>query len=112
MADVTVEQLAETVKTPVERLLTQLAEAGIDVADADATVTEEQKRQLLQHLQKSHGKKAASEPKKITVRRKSVSELKVSGAAGRGKTVSVEVRKKRTYVKSSGSDAAASGHPV
>ena len=106
MADVTVEQLAETVKTPVERLLTQLAEAGIDVADADATVTEEQKRQLLQHLQKSHGKKAASEPKKITVRRKSVSELKVSGAAGRGKTVSVEVRKKRTYVKRSGSDAA------
>ncbi|MDD3519416.1 MAG: translation initiation factor IF-2 N-terminal domain-containing protein, partial [Chromatiales bacterium] len=58
MADVTVKQLSEVVGTPVERLLEQLAEAGVSVSDADQTVTDDQKMQLLDYLRKSHGKDA------------------------------------------------------
>ncbi|SIT66193.1 bacterial translation initiation factor 2 (bIF-2) [Ectothiorhodosinus mongolicus] len=101
MTEVTVRQLSETVGTPVERLLEQLAEAGIPVADADQMVTEEQKLQLLDHLRKSQGaNNAGSSGRRITLKRRSTTELKVSGAQGRAKTVSVEVRKRRTYVKS------------
>lgn len=101
MTEVTVRQLSETVGTPVERLLEQLAEAGIPVADADQMVSEEQKLQLLDHLRKSQGaNNAASSGRRITLKRRSTTELKVSGAQGRAKTVSVEVRKRRTYVKS------------
>ncbi len=98
MTDVTVKQLAEVVGTPVDRLLEQLKDAGISVTDPDARVSDEEKLQLLEHLREAHGK-GAGEGRKITLRRKSTSELKVAGSQGRAKTVSVEVRKKRTYVK-------------
>jgi translation initiation factor IF-2 len=99
MTDVTVKQLSEVVGTPVERLLEQLSEAGVSVSSAEQTVTEDQKLKLLEHLRRSHGKGAAGEGKKITLRRKSTTELRVTGSQGRAKTVSVEVRRRRTYVK-------------
>ena len=101
MAEVTVRQFAEVVGTPVERLLTQLAEAGIPIVDPDIAISDDQKLQLLTHLRHSHGEGAGGEPRRITLKRRSVSEIKLSGAQGRAKTVSVEVRKKRTYVKRS-----------
>jgi len=101
MAQTTVRQLAEVVGTPVDRLLTQLAEAGIQVGDPDAAISDDQKMQLLSHLRQSHGENSSSEPRKITLKRRSVSEIKMTGSQGRAKTVSVEVRKQRTYVKRS-----------
>ena len=96
MAQVTVEQLAETVGASVDRLLSQMKDAGLPHAGADEAVSEEDKQTLLTHLKKSHGERAAA-PKKITLKRKSVSTLRAGGAGKR--TVSVEGRKKRTYVK-------------
>ena len=96
MAQVTVEQLAETVGASVDRLLSQMRDAGLPHASADEAVSEEDKQTLLAHLKKSHGERAGA-PKKITLKRKSVSTLRAGGAGKR--TVNVEVRKKRTYVK-------------
>jgi translation initiation factor IF-2 len=103
MSEVTVKQLAEAVGIPVERLLAQLGEAGVAVpANEDATISDTDKMQLLKHLRHSGAKEEtpSSSPKKITLKRKTVSELKQSGQ-GKAKTVSVEVRKRRTYVKRS-----------
>lgn len=105
MTDVTVKQFATVVGIPTERLLVQFEEAGIRVSGADAMISDKQKMDLLAHLRKSHGKKGAlgiSGPKKITLKRKTHSEIKMGGGTtGQAKTVSVEVRKKRTYVKRS-----------
>jgi translation initiation factor IF-2 len=105
MSEVTVKQFAETVGIPVDRLLAQLDEAGIEVASENTTITDKQKVDLLAHLRKSHGKKEplkiTDPPKKITLKRKTHSEIKMPGGMGLVKTVSVEVRKKRTYVKRS-----------
>ncbi|MCW8854683.1 MAG: translation initiation factor IF-2 [Gammaproteobacteria bacterium] len=103
MSNVTVEQLADVVGAPVERLLEQLKEAGIKADDATTLISDEDKLKLLDFLRSSHGKNEASKSEgkqQITLKRKSVSELKLGGA-GRSKTVNVEVRKKRTYVKRS-----------
>jgi translation initiation factor IF-2 len=103
MTDVTVRQFADVVGLPVERLLAQLGEAGLSIADADETISDKEKMQLLSYLRKSHGKldapTSSSQPKKITLKRKSHSELRTISGRGGKKTVSVEVRKKRTYVK-------------
>jgi len=113
MSQVTVTQLAEVLGVTPDRLITQLNDAGIKVDDPSAAVTNEDKKKLLAHLRTSHGKGATSEdssgPRKVTLKRKTVSEIKVpAGGAGRGprsrgaapsRTVNVEVRKKRTYVK-------------
>ena len=102
MADVSVTQFADVVGISVERLLEQLKEAGVVVTSADSTISDEEKMTLLSFLKSKHesdGKTA--EPKKITLNRKSTSELKVTGTHGKGKSVTVEVRKKRTYVKRS-----------
>ena len=105
MTDVTVKQFATVVGIPVDRLLEQFAEAGIAVVNAEAAITEKQKVDLLAHLRRSHGGQpipGVVEPKKIILKRKTHSEIKMGGgAAGQVKTVSVEVRKKRTYVKRS-----------
>ncbi|HRD50991.1 MAG TPA: translation initiation factor IF-2 associated domain-containing protein, partial [Candidatus Contendobacter sp.] len=105
MTDVTVKQFATVVGIPADRLLEQFAEAGIAVAGADTAITEKQKLDLLAHLRKSHGNlptPGVAEPRKITLKRKTHSEIKMAGGtAGQVKTVSVEVRKKRTYVKRS-----------
>ncbi len=102
MADVSVTQFAEVVGISVDRLLEQLKEAGVNVSGADATITDDEKMTLLKFLKSKHeADKAAAEPKKITLNRKSTSELKVTGSQGKNKSVTVEVRKKRTYVKRS-----------
>ncbi|MEJ2129726.1 MAG: translation initiation factor IF-2 [Woeseiaceae bacterium] len=103
MADVTVEQFAEVLKVPVEKLLSQLDEAGIKVSGSDDTISDDAKLELLTHLRRSHGQeepaKGDAAPRRITLKRKSQSELRLSGAQGRSRTVNVEVRKKRTYIK-------------
>ena len=101
MSDVTVTEFAQVLRVPVEKLLLQLGEAGIQVADANDTISEDAKLELLTHLRRSHGRKdpAASAPRKITLKRKSQSELRLAGGAGRSRTVNVEVRRKRTYIK-------------
>ena len=102
MAEVTVKQLADVVGTPVERLLDQIKEAGLTADSAEALISDQDKLQLLDYLRGQHGKGAASgedKPRKITLKRKSVTELKASSGAGRGRTVAIEVRKKRTIVK-------------
>ena len=102
MADVTVAQFAEVLKVPVEKLLSQLDDAGIKVTSAEDTISEDAKLELLTHLRRSHGQDDTSSPgapRRITLRRKSQSELRLSGAQGRSRTVNVEVRRKRTYIK-------------
>ncbi|MDE0002387.1 MAG: translation initiation factor IF-2 [Rhodospirillaceae bacterium] len=101
MADVTVTQFAQVLRVPVERLLSQLDEAGIDVTGAEDTISDDAKLELLTHLRRAHGRKdaSASTPRKITLKRKSQSEIRLSSGQGRSRTVSVEVRRKRTYIK-------------
>ena len=96
MAEVTVNELAKIVGASVDRLLMQMKEAGLTHDSADATVSDEEKQVLLSYLKSLHGGKSG-EPKKIVLRRKTVSTLK----SGSRKTVNIEVRKKRTYVKRS-----------
>ncbi|WP_417662895.1 translation initiation factor IF-2 [Pseudomonas sp.] len=97
MTQVTVKELAQVVDTPVERLLQQMREAGLPHSSAEQVVTDNEKQALLAHLKSSHGDKKAEEPRKITLQRKTTSTLRVAGS----KTISVEVRKKKTFVKRS-----------
>jgi len=100
MSEVTVAEFAETLKVPVDRLMVQLGEAGIDVSGASDVISEDAKLELLTHLRRSHGKRdTASSPRKITLKRKSQSELRLASGQGRARTVSVEVRSKRTYTR-------------
>ncbi|MDR7025847.1 MULTISPECIES: translation initiation factor IF-2 [Pseudomonas] len=97
MTQVTVKELAQVVNTPVERLLQQMSEAGLPHKSADQAVTDSEKQALLAHLKSSHGDSKTEEPRKITLQRKTTSTLRVAGS----KTISVEVRKKKTFVKRS-----------
>jgi translation initiation factor IF-2 len=102
MANVTAKQLSEVIGVNVEKLLDQLKTAGVEVSGADDPISDEDKMKLLESLRSSHGKEESEGPKKITLRRKSKSELRVAGTSGRNattKTINVEVRKKRTYVR-------------
>ena len=101
MADVTVSQFAEVLKVPVERLLTQLDEAGIEVSGADDTISDEAKMELLTFLRRAHGRGEEAAPRKITLKRKSQNEIKVASPQGRARTVNVEVRRKKTYMNRS-----------
>jgi translation initiation factor IF-2 len=103
MADVTVSELAKVVGVSVERLLSQVKEAGLPHTKAEDPISNDDKNTLLLFLRRSHGDKEATDtaPKKITLQRKTVETLKSAGSHGRGKTIAVEVRKKRTYVKRS-----------
>ncbi len=99
MADVTVRQLAETVGRPVETLLQQMQQAGLTHSQPDDTVSDAEKHSLLSFLKRSHGE-SDGEPQKITLKRKTTTTLKSSpSVGGKSKTVAVEVRKKRTYMK-------------
>jgi translation initiation factor IF-2 len=97
MAEVTVSQLADVVGAPADRLLMQMKEAGLNHTSVTEVVSDEDKQTLLAFLKSSHGESTEA-PKKITLKRKTLSTLKTSSSQGR-KTVNVEVRKKRTYVK-------------
>jgi len=101
MSTTTVSKLASALKLSDEKLILQLNDAGINVTTKDDVVSNDQKLVLLNHLRGSHGTKstASSAPKKLTINRRSQSELKLSGSFGTSRTVNVEVRKKRTYLK-------------
>ena len=107
MSDVTIKQLATVLGTPVDKLLAQLAEAGMKFSDPEQSISSTEKVKLLGFLRRNHGKQESSgedsAPRQVTLKRRTVSELTVNpgqrGAAT--KTVNVEVRQKRTYVKRS-----------
>ena len=103
MADVTISELAGVVGVSVDKLLSQINEAGLPHTKADELISNDDKNTLLVFLRRSHGDRDATSaaPKKITLKRKTLGTLKSASSAGRGKTVNVEVRKKRTYVKRS-----------
>jgi len=94
MAEVSIEKLAADIGTQVDRLVQQFADAGLTKKAGDQ-ITEDEKRQLLDHLSKAHGGLGSEGPKRMTLQRKTTSTLSV----GKSKGVKVEVRKKRTYVK-------------
>ncbi|WP_117233650.1 translation initiation factor IF-2 [Vibrio maerlii] len=101
MTKLTVTALSEEIGTPVDRLIEQLADAGMKKAGTD-TVSDEEKQQLLVHLKKEHGDTSGeTEPTRLTLQRKTRSTLSVNAGGGKSKDVKVEVRKKRTYVKRS-----------
>ncbi len=95
MAEVTVKQLADDVGAPVDRLLRQFEEAGLSKRTAEDVVTDDEKQTLLAYLRSSE----SASPRKVTLKRRTTTQLKTGGGGSRGKTVNVEVRKKRTYVK-------------
>ncbi|MFZ8989583.1 MAG: translation initiation factor IF-2 [Pseudohongiellaceae bacterium] len=103
MADVTISELAGVVGVSVDKLLSQIKEAGLPHTKADELISNDDKNTLLVFLRRSHGDRDATSaaPKKITLKRKTLGTLKSASSTGRGKTVNVEVRKKRTYVKRS-----------
>ena len=98
MSDESIEQLAERVGTPIDRFLLQIEEAGLPQRNPSDSIEKEEIEKLLAHLKASHGE-VSDKPKKITLKRRTLSTLKAGGSAGRGRTVNVEVRKKRTYVR-------------
>ncbi|MGZ5250202.1 MAG: translation initiation factor IF-2, partial [Caldimonas sp.] len=99
MASTTVAQLAAELNRPAAALLEQLQSAGVSKASTDDSVTESDKARLLDHLRSSHGTAPGVERKKITLTRKSTSEIKQADSSGKARTIQVEVRKKRTFVK-------------
>jgi translation initiation factor IF-2 len=109
MAEVTVKQLAGVVGTSVERLLEQIKDAGLDIDTPDSLISDADKMRLLAHLRGQHGKESnvddENKPRKIALKRKSVSEVKVGGSGQ--KTVSIEVRRKRTIARPVVQEAAA-----
>ncbi|NQZ54161.1 MAG: translation initiation factor IF-2 [Piscirickettsiaceae bacterium] len=111
MSDIKIADLAGTIGVDAERLVEQLNEAGIEVSKPDDAITEKQKQTLLDFLQQRHGKSADGEgmkKKKITLKRKSTSEIKLGGVSrSGGRSVNVEVRKKRTFVKLNPAEEAA-----
>ncbi|NQZ28129.1 MAG: translation initiation factor IF-2 [Colwellia sp.] len=99
MADITVAELAKEIGTPVDRLVSQLADSGVKKSATDA-ISQEEKEGLLGYLKKQHGDDSAANPSKLTLNRKTKSTLTM-GHGSKAKSVNVEVRKKRTYVKRS-----------
>lgn len=98
MAVTTVAQLAAELNRPAATLLEQLHSAGVAKASSEDVLTEADKERLLDHLRSAHGT-AAAERKKITLTRKSTTEIKQADASGKARTIQVEVRKKRVFVK-------------
>ncbi len=103
MSQVTVSQLAEVLGISVDKLIFQMSKANINLTSGDDAVSNDDKKKLLAHLRSSHGKSEsdATAPRKVTLKRKSISELRIQGSGPRAstKTVNVEFRKSRTYVK-------------
>ena len=94
-----VEQFAKELKLSTDLLLDQLKSAGVHKESADDSITEGDKTQLLDHLRKMHGAAEKPAKTKITLTRKQTTEIKKSDGTGKARTIQVEVRKKRTYVK-------------
>ncbi|MBU6490339.1 MAG: translation initiation factor IF-2 associated domain-containing protein, partial [Burkholderiales bacterium] len=98
MASNNVAQFAAELKMPAGVLLEQLQAAGVQKASEDDVLSEADKARLLDHLRKSHGS-ADTDKRKITLTRRHTSEIKQSDATGKARTIQVEVRKKRVFVK-------------
>ncbi len=98
MSSTTVAEFAKELKKSPETLLEQLKQAGVSKNRGSDALTESDKQKLLAHLQASHGVNAADR-KKITLVTRSTSEIKQADASGKARTIQVEVRKKRTFVK-------------
>ncbi len=98
MTSTTVAELAAELNKPTTVLLEQLSAAGVPKTSGTDPVTESDKQSLLGHLKASHGT-ASAERKKITLVKKSTSEIKQADSTGRARTIQVEVRKKRTFIK-------------
>ncbi|SJL85321.1 translation initiation factor IF-2 [Vibrio palustris] len=98
MTQLTVKALSEEIGTPVDRLLEQLAEAGMPKSSSD-NVTDGEKQRLLSFLRKDPSDNVGTEPTRLTLQRKKRSTLSVNAGGGKSKDIQVEVRKKRTYVK-------------
>ena len=94
----TVAEFAAELNKPTATLIEQLTNAGVAKAQADDKLSESDKQKLLSYLQSSHGT-ASTERKKITLVKKSTTEIKQADATGRARTIQVEVRKKRTFIK-------------
>ena len=112
MASTTVAQLAVELNRSPAALLEQLQSAGVSKASTDDSLTESDKERLLNHLRTSHGTMIGTERKKITVMRKSTSEIKQADSSGKARTIQVEVRKKRTFIKRDEPGANEPGAPV
>src|ERR1700710_386604 len=106
MSSTTVAEFANELKKTPETLLDQLKSAGVPKAAATDALTEQDKQRLLGHLKASHGT-VNPERKKITLVKKSTSEIKQADATGRARTIQVEVRKKRTFIKRDDAPSAA-----
>jgi translation initiation factor IF-2 len=104
MAQTTIEQFATELKMPSGALLEQLAKAGVAGKKEGDRLSETDKTRLLDYLRKAHG--GLEQKKKITLTRKQTSEIKASDSTGRARTIQVEVRKKRVFVKRDGAEAA------
>ncbi|MCY4270071.1 MAG: translation initiation factor IF-2 [Gammaproteobacteria bacterium] len=111
MAEVSIREFAGTLKMPVEKLLSQIKEAGLPHTDADHVISTDDKTRLLAQLKKGRGGDAEAAPRKITLKRKTLGTLRTAGSHGRGRTVNVEVRRKRTYIKRSAVDQDEAGKP-
>ena len=99
MAVTTVAQFATQLNRPTTALLEQLQSAGVTKQSADDPLTENDKERLLDFLRTSHGTLPSAERKKITLVKKSTTEIKQADSSGRARTIQVEVRKKRVFVK-------------
>lgn len=110
MSNITVAELANELKRSVGKLLEQLQAAGVKKSSGGDVLTETDKKKLLDHLQSSHGTIAPAR-KKITLTKKTTSEIKQADATGKARTIQVEVRKKRTFIKRDDEPAAAPQTP-
>jgi translation initiation factor IF-2 len=99
MASNNVAQFATELKMPADLLLTQLRDAGVEKSSASDELSKADKDKLLEHLRRAHGATPDREKKKITLTRKETTEIKQADATGKSRTIQVEVRKKRTFVK-------------
>lgn len=97
MPQVTIQSFAKQIKTSVDKLLGQLADAGIKGKDKSSSLTDEEKKQLLQFL-KSGGASGDASREQITLKRKTTDEIKQTSRTGAARTVHVEVKKRRTFV--------------
>jgi len=99
MASTNVAQFATELKMPADLLLKQLRAAGVVKGSSSDSLSKEDKDMLLNHLRRAHGVAPDAEKKKITLTRRETTEIKQADATGKSRTIQVEVRKKRTFVK-------------
>lgn len=110
MAVNTVESFAAELKVPVATLLEQLKSAGVQASSASDPLKESDKERLLDALRRAHGSEDAAR-KKITITKRQTSEIRQADASGKSRTIQVEVRKKRTFVKRDDTEGVAAPRP-